>query len=545
MLSIIRKKTGLLKSVLPRFRIAEHITFPCPTMGGIMSPANKLPLSTVIHTVIGIGLMLLGHVLPCPSMIVPVSDALLSAGFPPVDGGVAITITRMGLVNAMIFLGVVYLWTFVDTLWPCFLGVLMLAFSGFTPAPKVLSAFFGNPMVVMIFFTLCFATALIKSNVSSWLAQWILRRDFIIGRPWVFTGVILLASYLLAFFEQTSICFLIWPVMYTIFNEVGFKRGDKYVSVMLVYIIIMALLSFASDPFKTGAFLLLGNLWSMAAGNPGAHVPDISAAAYFSFALVVSLVSITALLLAMRFIFRVDVSPLLKLDPESLRREPLLPMSGQQKGVLLAFALFASWILLPGIIGKDNLVGAFLSKNSLLAPMVALFIMGFVHLRGRPIADISETAQVYPWRIFLLIAVAMLLGDAMTGKGTNVTIYMEYLLRNALSGFGYVSLCIAVILLGITFTNFCNSVVLGLVLTPVLLAMCNAFGLNSGPLMACFIYAVLIAVCTPAASPFAAILFGNTQWLTPGDIITYSVSSSLIIAAIIIIVGIPLAMIIF
>jgi len=255
-----------------------------------MSPANKLPLSTVIHTVIGIGLMLLGHVLPCPSMIVPVSDALLSAGFPPVDGGAAITTPRLGLVNAMIFLGVVYLWTFVDTLWPCFLGVLMLAFSGFTPAPKVLSAFFGNPMVVMIFFTLCFAAALIKSNVSSWLAHWILRRDFIIGRPWVFTGVILL---------------------------------------------------------------------------------------------------------------------------------------------------------------------------------------------------------------------------------------------------------------GITFTNFCNSVVLGLVLTPVLLAMCNAFGLNSGPLMACFIYAVLIAICTPAASPFAAILFGNTQWLPPGDIITYSVSSSLIIAAIIIIVGIPLAMIIF
>ena len=231
--------------------------------------SKKLPLSTIINTVIGIGIMFLGYVLPCPSMTVPVNDALVAAGFPVVDGNAVITITRMGMVNAMIFLGVVYLWTFVDTLWPCFLGVLMLAFSGFTPAPKVLNSFLGNPMVVMIFFTLCFATALIKSNVSAWLAQWILRRDFIIGRPWTFTGVILLATYFLAFFEQTSICFLIWPVMYTIFNQVGFKRGDKYVAIMLVYIIIMSLLSFASDPFKTGAFLLLGNIWSMAANNPG------------------------------------------------------------------------------------------------------------------------------------------------------------------------------------------------------------------------------------------------------------------------------------
>ena len=117
-----------------------------------MSSTKKLPLSTIIHTVIGIALMFLGHVLPCPSLAVPVNDALVAAGFPVVDGSSVITITRMGMVNAMIFLGVVYLWTFVDTLWPCFLGVLMLAFSGFTPAPKVLSSFLGNPMVVMIFF---------------------------------------------------------------------------------------------------------------------------------------------------------------------------------------------------------------------------------------------------------------------------------------------------------------------------------------------------------------------------------------------------------
>lgn len=514
-------------------------------MGVSMSSTKKLPLSVIIHTVIGIGLMFLGHFLPCPSLSVPVNDALVAAGFPVVDGNSIITITRMGMVNAMIFLGVVYLWTFVDTLWPCFLGVLMLAFSGFTPAPKVLSSFLGKPMVVMIFFTLCFATALIKSNVSAWFAQWILRRDFIIGRPWVFTGVILLATYFLAFFEQTSICFLIWPVMYTIFDQVGFKRGDKYVAVMLVYIIIMSLLSFASDPFKTGAFLLLGNLWSMAANNPGMNIPALPAASYFCFALVISLISIAGLLFAMRFIFRVDVSPLLKLDPEVLRREPLLPMTGYQIGVLVAFALFACWILLPGIIGKDNAVGAFLSKNSLLAPLFALFLVGFVHLRGKPIADLSETASVYPWRIFLLIAVAMLLGDAMTGKGTNVTIFMEYVLRNALSGFGYVPLCVAVILLGLVCTNFCNSVVLGLVLTPVLLAMCNAFGMNAGPLMACFIYAVLIAACTPAASPFAAMLFGNSRWLSPREIVTYSVSASLLIAGVIIVVGIPLAMLIF
>ena len=86
---------------------------------------------------------------------------------------------------------------------------------------------------------------------------------------------------------------------------------------------------------------------------------------------------------------------------------------------------------------------------------------------------------------------------------------------------------------------------LGLILTPVLLAMCNAFAVDAGPLLACFIYAVLIAACTPAASPFAAILFGNSEWLTPPVIVRYSVISSVLIAGIVIVVGIPLAMLLF
>ena len=220
-------------------------------------------------------------------------------------------------------------------------------------------------------------------------------------------------------------------------------------------------------------------------------------------------------------------------------------MTGYQIGVLAAFGIFACWILLPGIIGKDNVVGAFLGKNSLLAPLVALFLVGFVHLRGKPIADISETAAAYPWRIFLLIAVAMLLGDAMTGKGTNVALVMEYTLRDLLTGMDYTMLTVAVAGLGIVLTNFCNSVVLGLMLTPVLLAVSNAFGYSSGPIMACFIYAVLIAACTPAASPFAALLFGQTRWASTGVMIKHAVIASAVVYGVVVCVGMPLAFLIF
>jgi len=168
-----------------------------------------------------------------------------------------------------------------------------------------------------------------------------------------------------------------------------------------------------------------------------------------------------------------------------------------------------------------------------------------VQIGKQPIANILETNAAYPWRTFFLIATAFYLGGAMTGKGTNVTVFMEYLLRAWLSGLNGVTLTIAVLLIGILVTNFFNSVVAGLVLTPVLLAICNVFSLDANPVLACFFYVVLVAAATPAASPFAAILYDNTQWVAKKDIALHAVVASAIVVAVLVVVGIPLSRIMF
>ena len=40
---------------------------------------TKLSPGTILHTVIGITIMCLRHVLPCPSLVVPANDALMAA----------------------------------------------------------------------------------------------------------------------------------------------------------------------------------------------------------------------------------------------------------------------------------------------------------------------------------------------------------------------------------------------------------------------------------------------------------------------------------
>lgn len=506
---------------------------------------QKMNLGEIFHTIVGLGIMLFGRYVPAPSMVVESSEKLINLGLPQVDGGVLLSITPIGMTVISLFIGVVYLWTVVDTLWPSFIGVLLLGMSDYAPMAKVLAQFMGNPMVVMIFFLLIFAAVLIKSRLSTYLARWFMTHRAVQGRPWLFTAAILVATYLVAFFEQTSACFLMWPVLYIIFDYVGFKKGDLYVSLMIVNTMMMALLSFCTDPVKGGAFYLLSNMQSLAITSPELHVRPLNLASYLGFSVIISAVCILAMLFVMRFVFKVDVGPLKRIKPEILEQEKLPPMSIQQKIIVALFLLYALWLLLPGIIGRDNVLGAFMAQNAFGGSLMVVFIVSFLQIGGKPVANIVDACPVFAWRTFFLIATAFLLGGTITGPETNVTLFMEYLLRDHLSGLGGFSLTVAMILIGIVVTNFCNSVVAGLVLTPVLLAICNVFGINPGPIMACFFFVVLFAAATPAASPFAAILFDNSAWVSKKDVVLHALIASGIVVCVLIVLGIPLAKMLF
>ena len=511
-----------------------------------MSEEGKFPIMPVVHTIIGLCIMFSGHFLPCPSLVVEASEKLQALNLPEAPGGgLTLSVTRMGMIVSMIFFGVIYLWTFVNTLWPGLVGILALIFSNYAPAPKVMSTFLGNPMVVMLFFLFMVAAAIVYCGLAGWLAHYLMTRDFVKGRPWLLTTTILITTYLVAFLDQVSAMFLMWPILYAIFEQVGFKRGDKYVRVMTVYIIIVILLSFASDPFKGGAMYLTTNLQSLAANSPEMQAPALNIAVYLCFGLILSAVCLAILLALLRFVFKADVSPLMNLDPAALRKEPLPPLNAMQKLVLIDFLLYVAWLLIPAIIGTGNPIGAFMQKNSMAGSLIAATLLTVVFVKGKPVVDFHATMSKYPWGVLFLIAVAMLLGGIMTGPGTNVAPFMEHSLRKMLAGMNPTVFTIVVIIIGIVFTNFCNSVVLGFVLTPVLLGVANAFGFNSAPMMACFIYAVLVAACTPAASPFAAMLYGQGEWIDRRDMATYSVIASAVVVVVDIVLGIPLARMLF
>ena len=69
-----------------------------------------------------------------------------------------------------------YLWTFVDTLWPSLFGVLMLGFTGFGSFNGLLSSTFGNPIVIMLFFVIMLTGAITEEGICEYISRWFITR---------------------------------------------------------------------------------------------------------------------------------------------------------------------------------------------------------------------------------------------------------------------------------------------------------------------------------------------------------------------------------
>ena len=118
--------------------------------------------------------------------------------------------------------------------------------------------------------------------------------------------------------------------------------------------------------------------------------------------------------------------------------------------------------------------------------------------------------------------------------------FLNVILSPIFSGMSVTVFTIVLMLVTVLLTNISNSLVIGMILQPVILTYCATANVNPAPIITLTIFTVLLsAACTPAASPFAAMLFGNKEYLTSGDVYKYSLTFVLVEVVLILLVGIP------
>lgn len=447
------------------------------------------------------------------------------------------TITPMGMKVLGIFLGMIYLWSTVDTVWPSFLGLVAVALTGFMPMNQAFAESFGSSQVVLSVGILALVGAVNAEGICHYIGRWFVTRKIINGRPWMFTFMIFAGVYILTILTSTDTAiFLFWPILYGLFKEIGYKPGDKYATLMIIGVLLVGLFGFAAMPFRGIVLLMLTNFESMS----GVAINPLS---YLGMSIILGPVLIAGLVMMFKYVFRPDVTLLKAVHTDMFEKNALPPMNLRQKMMVGALLVFMAGMFLPSFLPAGSWLKntlAVLGASGFTTLLVA--VLAVIHVEGKPLLPFGPIMnKVMNWPMVSIIGSALVIGSTLTSPETGIRDFLTNIFSGIVEGKSPVMVMVIFVIIAIIATNFSNNYVIGVILLTIASTLAATMGFNPIPVAMMIIFTVHIASVTPAACPYAAILHSNKEWVKTNEIYRYTVAMSVYVLAVLLVLGIPLA----
>ena len=458
---------------------------------------------------------------------------LLMFGFgflPPVA-----PITAQGMRVIGILLACIYAWTIGSSVWPSLLALLALGFLPGSTVTAVFVAAFGNQTLLMVLFCLIFCSCVEKSGLLSVVADFILSRKFAKKGPWWLAFAFFTAACVASMLcTSIAVTIFLWTIFYDVLKQLGLPKKSPYVAMVMIGITIMAYLGNSVLPF--GAFVQIG-IAIMTAVNPQFVMDYLS---YSTLALVLCVVMLPLI----TGVFKL-VCPKFEYDAvTSVVKNTHVQMNLKQKLVLAAVILVSLLMMAPSFLPKGTALYAFIGNFGVIGGMcAAAILMMVIVIDGETIGDIVDgMRKSIPWDMYFLLAAALSISTAVTAEGTGVGPFLKVVCAPLLAGKNAFIFLTILVLVGAVVTNCLNNIVTLTLLIPTSLAFASAYGVSGQFLVAVFAIILYQGVVLPSGSVMGAMLHGNKEWLTPGQIYKYASLGELLLALAMIIVGLPLGL---
>lgn len=492
----------------------------------IVCAPEKKPTNTklYIHSLIGIAIIVVFQFLP------------------PMGG-----ITPIGMKMVGAFLGMVYLWSLVDTMWPSLLGLIVMGFSGFAGKGAegmintMLNAF-GQHTVLLTLFCMVLFGALYESGCTNYIANWFLTRKIITGRPYVFMGIFYMACYWLStLISPISSLLVMWPIALSLMEELGIELCDKFWPYFFVGMFFVSTLGQPLFPFMGAQLIVVSAFQSMS----GLLVPYGS---YMALNIIMCFLLGATYLLVLKFIIRPDVSKLKAVDAERIAAQNTLPpMNIQQKAFLYMLPVYIVLLLMPSFLPKTfPLVKTLMTLGPLGVTIVFVVFFSIIRFKSGPFLDFKEVAYgQLSWGIYFMIAAAVYGANALSDDSTGVKAFLLDVLNPILGGRSEMAFVAIMFTVALIITNFANNAAMAVVLMPVILAFSEQMGIEPMPVAMGVGMMVFVAMLTPAASPHAGMMHGRKDIYSTGDIMRIGFPQCVLALVYYIVIGYPLAKLLF
>lgn len=424
-------------------------------------------------------------------------------------------ITELGMKVLGIYIALLYGWSAVNIVWPSFLALFFLGFSGYESIGTLITSGFGNATNVYIFLICVFSYFVTQSGVSNIIVKSIITRDFAKGKPWVISLLFLTAAYACgALISMTPACILLWSVLCKYCEDLGYKKSDKYPAIMIVGIALAGLMGFSLFPFRVPGSTLVGMTT-----EAGVSVPFVP---YVIIAFVLGYGGVLLYWLLARFVFRPDVSALTA-EYDFGRADK---MTRYQKQVMALTVILILAFLVQSAFSA-TLVGQFLTKlgTSGIVLGLLMIMVFFKKQDGSSFVDIIEgTRMGVAWPVFYMLTIGMTMATAIVSDAVGIKAQLQTMLAPLMSNNGGpIILLFLTTFLILFLTSFMGNTTCALIVYTIATLYSSSLGISTA-LLACVVGVLAnVSIVFPSANPIASIMHGKTDWVTSKDIYKYSI----------------------
>lgn len=440
-------------------------------------------------------------------------------------------ITPMGMRVIGVFLAVLLGWSLSNEVWPSLLGLLAFPLTGVITMPGLLVVGWGSPTVMFLIFAFGLIQYLEITGFSQHIANWLMSRPFLAGHPWRLAFMLLFMSFILDLFVKTIVGVLLaWELIYRITDAAGMKAKDSFPTLMMIGVTMIGSLSLVTMPWSMNAVVDF-SIYERTMDMP------VNVGKYLLLSVPFGLLAIAVYMALCRFVFRMDVAPLLNMD-KSFFAQMDLTMTLAKKRAAVALLAFVILLLLPAILPKELFVSQLLQQISIVGAVALIFLV--LSLQDKIGAESFQLAGVLakgiPWNIILMLSVILSIETVLMSPKTGIKAFLNQTLGGFFDGFSLVALIIITLLVVTVLTNLMMNMVVVTLLLPILAPLAPSFGMNSEAMGYLIIVASSVALLTPASSAAASLLFPNTKWVTRKAIYAYGTLTVLVLAALLLVV---------
>lgn len=442
-----------------------------------------------------------------------------------------------GMYVTGIFIGCLYLWLTVSTVWGGLFCIFMLTTVPSTSAAEVFSKGFGSWIFIFLVTTFLVTHALCQTNFVLRCVAFFLTRKFALKNPWGFLILFYSALTLVGLFMHPAPLILLFiTIVDQMFREMELQPGDRTAQMIMLGGIYVTGISSAMTPIHTFPILAI----AMYEEKYGATINYTS---YMAFSIITGIAAIACMMLMFRFLYKPDMAPISKVDVFRLKNE-ISPMDLREKMIVTVFAGVVVLWLTPGFlefINKD--LAAFInSYGRAVPPLIGTLILAVVCVDGKPLLDVNDGLKNgVKWPGIILACSVVSLSEIMASPEVGITNFLFLVFKPFVLSIPLWSFIPLIALWGLMQTNLSSNMVCLVLMFSVTVPLAHSTGgvINVAAVACICGFVAACGFATPSATIHSSIAYGS-KWIDVAVGAKYGLLLAAVIALPIWLIGYPI-----